>query len=107
LGSGSLKLRERRNSNGYLIWHHNKARVHIDAGSVTSVEYGKSESVFKDLQDILFTHLHVNHSADLSSFVKGGYITSRNANLSLYGPAANDLKPSTSNYLHKLMSDKS
>ena len=55
----------------------------------------------------LFTHLHVDHSADLSSFVKGGYFTSRNANLPLYGPAANDLKPSTSNYLHNLMSDKS
>jgi ribonuclease BN (tRNA processing enzyme) len=51
--------------------------------------------------------LHVDHSADLSSFVKGGYFTSRNANLPLYGPAANDLKPSTSNYLHNLMSDKS
>ncbi len=55
----------------------------------------------------LFTHSHVDHSTDLSSFVKGGYFTSKNANLPLYGPAANDLKPSTSNYLHNLMSDKS
>jgi ribonuclease BN (tRNA processing enzyme) len=107
LGSGSPELDGRRNSSGYLIWHNNKARVLIDAGSVTSVEYGKSEAVFKDLQDILFTHLHVDHSADLSSFVKGGYFTSKNADLSLYGPAANYLKPSTSNYLHNLMSDKS
>jgi ribonuclease BN (tRNA processing enzyme) len=106
LGSGGPEIDDGRNSSGYLIWHKNKARVLIDAGAGSSVEYGKTGARFEDLQGILLTHLHVDHSADLTAFIKGSYFTSRNTNLSLYGPAANDLMPSTSHYLQRLMGDK-
>ncbi|WP_339723382.1 MBL fold metallo-hydrolase [uncultured Paraglaciecola sp.] len=106
LGSGGPELDDGRNSSGYLIWYKNKARVLIDAGAGSSVEYGRSGADFADLQGILLTHLHVDHSADLAAFIKGSYFTSRNTNLSLYGPAANDLMPATSDYLQRLMGDK-
>jgi ribonuclease BN (tRNA processing enzyme) len=106
LGSGGPEIDDGRNSSGYLIWHKNKARVLIDAGAGSSVEYGKTGARFEDLQGILLTHLHVDHSADLTAFIKGSYFTSRNTNLPLYGPAANDLMPSTSDYLKRLMGDK-
>jgi len=106
LGSGGPEIDDGRNSSGYLIWHKNKARVLIDAGAGSSVEYGKTGARFEDLQGILLTHLHVDHSADLTAFIKGSYFTSRNTNLPLYGPAANDLMPSTSHYLQRLMGDK-
>jgi len=106
LGSGGPELDDGRNSSGYLIWYQDKARVLIDAGAGTSVEYGRSGAKFEDLDAILLTHLHVDHSADLAAFIKGSYFTSRSVNLPLYGPAANDLMPATSNYLQRLMGDK-
>jgi ribonuclease BN (tRNA processing enzyme) len=106
LGSGGPELDDGRNSSGYLIWYKNKARVLIDAGAGSSVEYGKTGAKFEDLQGILLTHLHVDHSADLSAFIKGSYFTSRASDLDLYGPAANDLMPSTSDYLQRLLGDK-
>tara|TARA_R110002153_G_scaffold25699_1_gene81342 strand:- start:10563 stop:11471 length:909 start_codon:yes stop_codon:yes gene_type:complete len=106
LGSGGPELDDGRNSSGYLIWYKNKAQVLIDTGAGSSVEYGRSGAKFEDLQGILLTHLHVDHSADLAAFIKGSYFTSRSTNLPLYGPAANDLMPSTSDYLQRLMGDK-
>jgi ribonuclease BN (tRNA processing enzyme) len=106
LGSGGPELDDGRNSSGYLIWYKNKARVLIDAGAGTSVEYGKSGAKFEDLEAILMTHLHADHSADLAAFIKGSYFTSRNVNLPLYGPDGNALMPSTSSYLQRLMGDK-
>ncbi len=106
LGSGGPELDDGRHSSGYLIWYQNKARVLIDAGAGSSVEYGQSGAQFEDLQGILLTHLHVDHSADLPAFIKGSYFTSRSSDLGLYGPAANDLMPSTSDYLQRSMGDK-
>ncbi|WP_293750395.1 MBL fold metallo-hydrolase [uncultured Paraglaciecola sp.] len=106
LGSGGPELDDGRNSSGYLIWYKNKARVLIDTGSGSSIEFGRSGAKIEDLQGILLTHLHVDHSADLPAFIKGSYFTSRNSDLSLYGPGANDLMPSTSNYLQRLLGDK-
>jgi ribonuclease BN (tRNA processing enzyme) len=106
LGSGGPELDDGRHSSGYLIWYQNKAQVLIDAGAGSSIEYGKSGAQFEDLQGILLTHLHVDHSADLPAFIKGSYFTSRSSDLGLYGPAANNLMPSTSDYLQRLMGDK-
>jgi ribonuclease BN (tRNA processing enzyme) len=106
LGSGGPELDDGRNSSGYLIWYKNKARVLIDAGAGSSVEYGKSGAKFEDLEGILLTHLHVDHSADLVSYIKGSYFTSRSADIDLYGPEANNLMPSTSDYLQRLLGDK-
>ena len=85
LGSGGPELDDGRNSSGYLIWYKNKARDLIDAGAGSSIEYGQSGAQFEDLQAILLTHLHVDHSADLPAFIKGSFFTSRDTNLSLFG----------------------
>lgn len=106
LGSGGPEIDDGRSSSGYLIWYKNKARVLVDAGTGSSVEFDKSGAKFEDLQGILLTHLHVDHSADLPGYIKGSYFTSRSADIGLYGPAANDLMPSTSNYLQRLLGDK-
>lgn len=106
LGSGGPEFDDGRNSSGYLIWYKNKAQVLIDAGAGTRVEFGKSGANFVDLKGILLTHLHVDHSSDLPALIKGSYFTARNTNLSVIGPAANEIMPSTSDYLQRLMGDK-
>ena len=106
LGSGGPELDDGRNSSGYLIWYKNKARVLVDAGAGSSVMFGQSGAKFEDLQGVLLTHLHVDHSADLPVLIKGSHFTSRNTHLPLYGPAANDLMPSTSNFMQRIIGDK-
>ncbi|QHJ10995.1 hypothetical protein FX988_01217 [Paraglaciecola mesophila] len=106
LGSGGPELNDERVSSSYLIWHKNKARVLIDAGPGSSINFGTSGADFADLQGILLTHLHVDHSADLPAYVKGSYFTQRNEDITVYGPSANALMPSTSDYLASLMGNQ-
>ncbi len=106
LGSGGPELDDGRHSSGYLIWYNNQARVLIDAGPGTSSAFSQSAAKFEDLQGILLTHLHVDHSADLPALIKGGYFTERTNDLALIGPAGNDFMPATSSYLHRLLGDK-
>jgi ribonuclease BN (tRNA processing enzyme) len=75
----------------------------VDAGPGASIAFGESGAKFEDLQAVLLTHLHVDHSADLPAFIKGGFFTSRQTALPVYGPAANDLMPATSEYLQSLL----
>ena len=78
LGSGGPELDDGRASSGYLIWVKGRARILVDVGAGTSVNFGQSGAKFDDLQAILFTHLHVDHSADLPAFIKGSFFTARN-----------------------------
>lgn len=41
----------------------------IDLGNSSSLNFELAETNIEDLDVIAFTHLHINHSADLPSFV--------------------------------------
>jgi ribonuclease BN (tRNA processing enzyme) len=103
LGSGGPELDDGRTSSGYVVWVEGKARVLVDAGSGSSVQFGASGAQFADLSAILLTHLHTDHAADLPSYVKGSFFTSRDSDLALLGPDGNDVMPSTSAYLKTLL----
>jgi ribonuclease BN (tRNA processing enzyme) len=104
LGSGGPELDDGRASTSYLIWHNNKAILMIDAGPGSSVAFGASGADFNDIEAILLTHLHVDHSADLPAFIKGSYFTDREKDLRILGPAGNDLMPSTTKFVASLLS---
>ena len=103
LGSGGPELDDGRTSSAYVVWVDDKARVLVDAGSGSSVQFGASGASFESLNVILLSHLHTDHSADLPSFVKGGYFTERENNLKVMGPEGNDIMPSTSDYVSLLI----
>ncbi len=103
LGSGGPELDDGRASTSYLLWKDEKAKVLIDAGSGSSVQFGASGADFTDIDTILLSHLHTDHAADLPSFIKGSYFTRRDTDLSVYGPAGNDLMPTTQAYLDALI----
>lgn len=77
LGSGGPELDDYRNLSGYLVWVKGKSRLIVDTGAGTSVAFGETNGKFEDLQAILLTHLHVDHSQDLPAFVKGSFFTPR------------------------------
>ena len=102
LGSGGPELTDQRASTGYLIWVDGKSRVLVDAGGGTAFNFERADGNFSDLDMILLSHLHVDHSADLPAFIKGSYFINRKTDLPIVGPIGNDFMPSTEEYGHRL-----
>jgi ribonuclease BN (tRNA processing enzyme) len=103
LGSGGPELDDGRASTSYLIWMDGKARVLVDAGGGSSVNFEKSGAGVNDLQAVLFSHFHVDHSGDFSAYIKASFFTPRVTNLPVFGPAGNDRMPSTTVFLNTLL----
>lgn len=103
LGSGGPELNDGRASSSYLIWVDGRARVLVDAGGGSSANFEKSGARIEDLQAVLFTHFHVDHSSEFSAYVKASYFSSRREHLPVFGPQGNALMPSTSDFLAALL----
>ncbi|MBI5612014.1 MAG: MBL fold metallo-hydrolase [Gammaproteobacteria bacterium] len=102
LGSGGPELIDRRASSSYLIWLNGKARVLIDLGGGAALRFNEAGARAEDLDAILLTHLHVDHSADLPALVKASWFGRRIEPLEIYGPHGNNLMPSTVTFVRTL-----
>lgn len=106
LGSGGPELDDGRNSSSYIIWHQNKAKILVDSGPGASTSFSQTGAKFEDIESVLFTHFHVDHSADFPAFIKGSYFTNRSNDLNIFGPTGNTLMPAASEYLSRMLGDK-
>jgi len=102
LGSGGPELVDRRASSSYVVWLNGKARVLIDIGGGAALRFNEAGARFEDLDAILFTHLHVDHSADLPALAKAAWFGQRSAPLAIYGPHGNNIMPSTVTFVRTL-----
>ena len=102
LGSGGPELDDGRASSGYLIWYNGHARILIDMGEGSLHGFEQSGANINDLDAILLTHLHVDHSADLPALVKAAFFSDRDRDLPVYGPTGNHLMPATSTFVQRL-----
>lgn len=102
LGSGGPELDDGRASSGYLIWQNGKARILIDMGGGSSLRFEQSGASLNDLDVILMSHFHVDHSNDLPALIKASYFTDRARDLPLYGPTGNRLMPSAIAFVQRL-----
>ena len=59
-----------RASTSYLVWEDGKARVLLDAGGGSALRFGESGARVADIDAVLFSHLHSDHSADFPVLVK-------------------------------------
>ena len=108
LGSGGpVATPSGRASAGYLIFTDGKPRILMDAGGGTFQRLAASGTNVKDLDIILLSHLHLDHTGDLSPIIKTVYFHNRGANLNpkipqsfppgrtktfrIFGPAANGI----------------
>lgn len=105
LGSGGPELTDKRASSGYLIWHDGRARILVDMGPGSLLRFEESGARIEDLDMVLLTHLHVDHSADLPALVKASFFTDRNRDLPVYGPTGNYLMPDTVAFVEALFSE--
>ncbi|MGB0893542.1 MAG: MBL fold metallo-hydrolase [Parashewanella sp.] len=106
LGAGGPEINDGLASSSFLVWVQGKARIMIDAGGGSEFNFEKSGASFNDLQAILFTHLHVDHSAALPAYIKAGFFTDRDKQLDIYGPNAGGSFPSTTTFVSALFSNK-
>lgn len=104
LGTGGPELTSNRASTGYLIWLDDKARIIVDAGPGSLQHFKQSEAQFEDLSLFLFTHFHVDHSADLAAYIKGGFFTERSSDLFIYGPSGDTFILSAEQFVNRLFS---
>jgi len=106
LGSGGPELQDKRASSSYLVWEDGKARVLVDAGGGSALRFGESGAQMSQLDVILFTHFHVDHSADFPALIKSSWFEDRNRPLPVYGPTGNDFMPSTTEFVSDFFSDR-
>ena len=102
LGSGGPELNDGRSSSSYLIWVDGKARLMVDMGGGSAWRFEESKAQIKDLKAIAFSHLHIDHVADLPVFVKASFFSQRRQDLNLYGPSGNDILPGFDNFIDSL-----
>jgi ribonuclease BN (tRNA processing enzyme) len=102
LGSGGPEMQDRRASTSYLLWQDGRARVLVDAGGGAALRFGEAGARMQDLDLVLLSHLHVDHTADLAALIKSSYFEERTRALPLFGPPGNADFPSTTEYVADL-----
>jgi ribonuclease BN (tRNA processing enzyme) len=102
LGSGGPEMEDKRASTSYLIWRNGKARVLVDAGGGSALRFGQSGARMEDVDVVLLSHLHIDHTGDLPALIKSSYFEERTRPLPVYGPSGNEAFPATSEFISQL-----
>ena len=105
LGSGGPEMGDKRASSAYIIWIDGKSKVLIDFGGGASLRFEEVGAKIPDLDIILLTHLHVDHTADLPALLKSAFFTHTSGKLHLYGPEENKFMPNTEDFIDRLFKD--
>ena len=105
LGSGGPEMQDKRAASSYLIWNNGHARVIVDAGGGSALRFGESGAQMSDLDVMLFSHFHIDHSGDFPALVFSSWFEDRTRPLPVYGPPGNEYMPSTVEFVHDLFSD--
>jgi len=95
-------MQDKRASSSYLIWQDGQARLLVDAGGGSALRFGESGAQMSQLDAILFSHFHVDHSADFAALVKSSWFEDRTRPLPVYGPPGNSFMPSTTEFVADL-----
>lgn len=103
LGSGGPVADDTRASSAYLVWVDGRARVLVDIGGGAMLRFAEAGAEFRDLDAVLLTHLHADHSAGLPALLKSGYFAGRARSLVLAGPSAGGPFPSIEDFLAALL----
>jgi len=86
LGSGGPDLRDKRASSSYLVWENGRSLVLIDAGGGSALRFGESGAEMSQLDVMLLTHLHADHTSDLPALIRSSHFEQRQLPLPVFGP---------------------
>lgn len=105
LGSGGPESQDKRASTSYLIWDHGAARAIVDAGGGSALRFGESGAQMSQVDVVLFSHFHIDHSGDFPALVFSSWFEDRKRPLPVYGPPGNEFMPSTREFVRDLFSE--
>jgi len=106
LGSGGPELQDKRASSSYLLWDRGTARVIVDAGGGSALRFGESGAQMSQVDVVLFSHFHIDHSGDFPALVFSSWFEDRKRPLPVYGPPGNEFMPSTREFVRDLFSER-
>jgi ribonuclease BN (tRNA processing enzyme) len=86
LGSGGPIASPRRVSAGYVLSIGGKPRLLVDAGGGSFERIGRSGLDISSLEQILLTHLHIDHTSDLPALIMDLYMGDRKRPIAITGP---------------------
>jgi ribonuclease BN (tRNA processing enzyme) len=105
LGSGGPRGFGRAASS-YLLLLGGKARILVDVGPGAFVRLGELGVDFKDVDTLLLTHLHIDHTGDVPGFVKSRDLTfDEPLTFRFFGPAGGGDYPSTTTFIDRLFGE--
>jgi ribonuclease BN (tRNA processing enzyme) len=93
-------------STGYLLWLDNKARIIIEAGSGSLQRFKQSKADIKDVDVMLLSHFHVDHSADFPAYIKGAFFSDRKKDLFVFGPSGTKFVASAEQFVERTLGSK-
>ncbi|MFA6220078.1 MAG: MBL fold metallo-hydrolase [Erythrobacter sp.] len=99
LGSGGPVAEAPRAGTSYLIRVDGTPRLLVDIGSGAYLRFAEAGANVTELEGILLTHLHADHSGDLVSVLMSGGFEDRAEALPLVGPDAAPRFPATSDFI--------
>lgn len=105
LGSGGPEIDDGRASTGYLVFVDEKARALVDLGPGVARNFEQTDAQIQDLDILLLSHLHVDHSADLPAIVKGLFFSRRTRPFLIAGPGAGTWFPDVTEFVASLFSE--
>lgn len=87
LGSGGPFANGRRASSGYVVSIDERPRILVDCGGGTFERIGRAGLDLSGLDQILLTHLHIDHTSDLPAVIMHLYMSERKRAVAIAGPA--------------------
>lgn len=105
LGSGGPRSFGRAASS-YVVFVDGSARILVDVGPGSFVRLGELGIDLRNLDLVLLTHLHIDHSGDLPGFVKSRDLTyDEPLQFRIFGPSGRGVYPSTVDFVDRLFGD--
>lgn len=102
LGSGGPELQGGRAATGYIVWIDGKARALVDVGPGTALRFVESGARVADLDVVLISHVHADHTADLPALFASSWEQTRSRPLPLFGPEGSGSVASTVTFVRTL-----
>lgn len=103
LGSGGPRSFGRAGSS-FLVLVEGTPRILVDAGPGAFLRIGQLDLDLENVDTVLLTHLHIDHSGDLAAFFNARALTSDGPiSYRIFGPEAGGLFPKTSRFVDLLV----
>jgi ribonuclease BN (tRNA processing enzyme) len=105
LGSGGPRAFGRAGSS-FVVLVEGRPRILVDAGPGAFLRIGQLNLDLENVDTVLLTHLHIDHSADLAAFFNARALTSDGPIVyRIFGPDGEGLFPKTSRFVDLLVGD--